>query len=77
MQFHLLVVWFNLVHAYKFHGYLKTAQEVFLKTWQSRDLKHQFTSPLSFKDIETKEGYYLNGTSKINTCFHKSSSVQN
>ena len=27
----------NLVHAYKFHGYLKNARQIFLKTWQSRD----------------------------------------
>ena len=37
----------NLVHAYKFHGYLKTARYFLLR---------QFISPPVFKDIENEEG---------------------
>ena len=29
---------YNLVHGYKFHGYLENRSMIFLKNWQSRDL---------------------------------------
>ena len=46
----------NLVHAYKFHGYLKTARYFFEKKLDNPEIKHQCTSLLAFKDIEKTEG---------------------
>ena len=41
----------SLVHAYKFHV------NFFFKKLDNPEIKHQFTSPLGFKDIEKTEGY--------------------
>ena len=42
----------NLVHTYKFHGYLKTAWLFYFL----KKLDNLCMSPPSFKDIENKEG---------------------
>ena len=53
----------NLVHAYKFHGNLKTAKQ-FFKKLDNPEINHQFTLPPSFKDIEHKERQ-LNGALNV------------
>ena len=45
----------NLVHAYKFHGYLEPL-DILFKKLDNPEIKHQWTSLLGFKDIENTEG---------------------
>ena len=44
---------FNLVHAYRFHA---KQLDKFFKKLDNPEINRQFTYPLSFKDIENKQG---------------------